>query len=379
MAGRLRRFVAFRRCGFDGIRRPKREARATKRYLDSANLPSDSSDSDGGVAFASLFFVRLLGGRLIPRCTLADNECDQPPARGRGAVVLSGRERWHGPNGPVQPAPASQRTQLVAGDDADYDFVPAKRTSDDFPLARRRRGASGDVADNDDVVDSAPQRRGRGRERGGALAADDRHHPARTQEPGPAAAPSDPAATVDEDVLRDAFLARRATKSCACALLKPLKVQQLRNLCNREDVTVDTTYVDSETGKLKLLPKLLLLLEMCPVCDTVENVKEATANATDEGIDGKYWNPQMDPDALSVCDAFHLVLLHVITGLPDRSPIRYDLNRFRAHLLQHLVTNWTYHVTKGRQNRLNGNGSVGVRVLRQCVFLCLFFGFGWFF
>lgn len=152
------------------------------------------------------------------------------------------------------------------------------------------------------------------------------------------------------------YVRMRDAGACSCAFLKTFLVGPLRAMCAQPDVCVDTTFEDSKTRKRKHLAKPLLLLRLCAKCETVEDV--ANANYADvEGVGHHCWVPPVpDQAALHVCDAYHMYIMEFLTRHhPDpASPIRYELNRFRAHTLKHLRTNWTYYVTKGRQNKADG-------------------------
>lgn len=108
-----------------------------------------------------------------------------------------------------------------------------------------------------------------------------------------ASAPRGAAESVTAAVL--AYTALRARDACSCQLLKSLKVAQLRLLCAHDDVNVAISARD-ESGKKKLHKKPALMRILCPVCETEVQVAAASVSVVDrEGIEARYWAPQLDP------------------------------------------------------------------------------------
>jgi hypothetical protein len=199
----------------------------------------------------------------------------------------------------------------------------------------------------------------------------------------------------DDGVLSAAQLAQRylekvADAACSCTLLKRTLVDGMRDLCRDARVGVDIGYLDT-AGKRKLLPKTLLRVALCPTCTTAEQSASAMDDRTDERVEACFWRPVINPGhPLTVIQAYHLHLQTHVTRLTQEaaaaaavddvaaalgaqelepvpvgprpaerarvvdSPAAYDLNRFRAHTMKHLLTNWNYYVTKGRVNKTDG-------------------------
>ncbi len=254
------------------------------------------------------------------------------------ASVAVKRERRDGGMGRGQPKRGATKGARggrgggVAG--AAVGFPPA--------AAARGRGGSGATQPVDVAPDSPPLQGQPGRNRAHEMAAAAREAVDDGAEAGA--------------VPVDSYVRMRARKQCSCIMLKRFYVGPLRALCKHPRVMVDTKFIDSESGRPRLLPKKLLLLRLCVVCETLEEV----ANANDDDVEGVehtcWFPPTPDPSALSVCDAYHLFFVAYFESndLAAESPIRYELNRFRAHTLKHLRTNWVYYVKKGRQNREGG-------------------------
>ncbi len=229
--------------------------------------------------------------------------------------------------------------------------------------------------------------------------------PADTQLPGdgtqPIEAQQDGGGDDDDDALSAAVLAQRyldtsASASCTCTLLKRTLVDDMRGLCRDPRVGVSVHYQDT-TGARKLLTKTLLRVALCPTCTTAEQSASAMDDRTEERIEACYWRPTINPGhPLTVIQAYHLHLqdhvvrlareaedaaavddvaaelaAHALEPMPVPqaqpagharvldSPAAYDLNRFRAHTMKHLLTNWNYYVTKGRVNKNDGTRSCG--------------------
>lgn len=170
-------------------------------------------------------------------------------------------------------------------------------------------------------------------------------------------APVDPAAQAALAELQRQFNDARNRGDCTCALLYGELIGPLRSLAIAAGVPIYPPRGDDGAAKQKKLTKVPLLLAMCMHCTTEDEVVAAgTAGrgAAREGVEARWWDLAVDinNDSLSLCDAFHLYM--VIAAASADEAARYNVNRFRAHLLAHVNTNWDYYVNKGRQNIRNG-------------------------
>lgn len=148
------------------------------------------------------------------------------------------------------------------------------------------------------------------------------------------------------------FAQRRGHGWCVCFFLNPLTLDVLHAL-------IEVTGLSLQMQKGKRLTKLEILAQMCShdghdSADAVKRVLDGPASK--EMI--KFYYPEVLPENLSVVHAFHLFIvrhegLFLIPGARDR------LHDFRAHFMQHLVTNYNYYVVRGKQNRV---GTVGTEV-----------------
>ncbi len=178
-------------------------------------------------------------------------------------------------------------------------------------------------------------------------------------------------APVPEDLaanLRAQYDRARGNNQCTCHFLKPLLIQPLRKLAKAVDI--DTYFVDGE--KKKLVAKPLLLLSLCGVCQTIEDVA-AVGGGEREGILAKFWAPLIIVQILSVLDAMHLSFRQAIDNVPNgptAAHIKFELNRFRAHLLSHAETNGRRYLFQGKINLVGQQGSVVTprRALREGTF-----------
>ena len=124
----------------------------------------------------------------------------------------------------------------------------------------------------------------------------------------------------------------------------------------------------AEGNKKKRILKIDLLVELCPTCGTLEDVQAMGGEAM-EGIAGRWWNPAIDNAELSICNAFHFSMIRASDswdpegGGQDAS---FELNRFRAHLLSHLVVNYDYYVIKGRSNLVQSFSFSSANVFHAC-------------
>jgi hypothetical protein len=109
-------------------------------------------------------------------------------------------------------------------------------------------------------------------------------------------------------------------------------------------------------GERKLRPKKLLLLDLCPICETEADVENAMANAGwRDGINPNHWYPNIDADNLSILGAFHCSMLAAATLLVNEN--EQDLsNRFRAHYLRNFASNFKFYVVRGKVNSLDRVG-----------------------
>lgn len=178
-------------------------------------------------------------------------------------------------------------------------------------------------------------------------------------------------APVPEDLaanLRAQYDRLRANNQCTCHLLKPQLVQPLRNLAKA--VQIETSFLDGD--KKKLVAKPLLLLTLCGVCQTLEDVA-AVGGGEREGIAAKFWAPIIVVQILSVLDALHLSFRQAAVNFPDGPTavhVRFELNRFRAHLLSHAETNSRRYLFQGKINMVGQQGNVVTqeRRLREMTF-----------
>jgi hypothetical protein len=160
----------------------------------------------------------------------------------------------------------------------------------------------------------------------------------------------------DEAVaLRTRYDVARGNQQCTCHFLKPLLVKPLRQLAR--GLNIETRFVDGEARKK--IAKPLLLLSLCGVCQTVEDVA-AVGGGEREGIKSQFWAPLIIVQILSVLDAMHLSFRQAIDNVPNGPTamhIRFELNRFRAHLLSHVQTNGRRYLFQGKVNYPGEQGS----------------------
>jgi hypothetical protein len=156
-------------------------------------------------------------------------------------------------------------------------------------------------------------------------------------------------------VLRTRYDVARGNQQCTCHFLKPLLVKPLRHLA--KGLNVETGFVDGE-GRKKIA-KPLLLLSLCGVCQTIEDVA-AVGGGEREGIKAQFWAPLVILQILSVLDAMHLSFRQAIDLVPNGPTavhVRFELNRFRAHLLSHAQTNGHRYLFQGKVNFPGEQGS----------------------
>jgi hypothetical protein len=168
--------------------------------------------------------------------------------------------------------------------------------------------------------------------------------------------------------LRPAYDRLRANNQCTCHLLKPEQVGPLRILARA--VRIETFFIDGD--KRKLVAKPMLLLSMCGTCQTLEDVA-AVGGGEREGIAAKFWAPVIVALLLSVLDALHLSFRHAAVNFADGPAavhVRMELNRFRAHLLSHALTNGRRYLFQGKINMVGEQGNVVTqsRRLREMTF-----------
>jgi hypothetical protein len=169
-------------------------------------------------------------------------------------------------------------------------------------------------------------------------------------------------------VLRTRYDVARGNQQCTCHFLKPLLVKPLRQLAR--GLNIETAFVDGEVRKK--IAKPLLLLSLCGVCQTIEDVA-AVGGGEREGIPAKFWAPLIIVQILSVLDAMHLSFRQAIDNVPNgptAAHVRFELNRFRAHLLSHAETNGRRYLFQGKVNLVGEHGSVVTqrRRLREATF-----------
>ena len=175
----------------------------------------------------------------------------------------------------------------------------------------------------------------------------------------------------DEGVaLRTRYDVARGNQQCTCHFLKPLLVKPLRQLA--KGLNIETVFVDGEVRKK--IAKPLLLLSLCGVCQTVEDVA-SVGGGEREGIRAQFWAPLVIMQILSVLDAMHLSFRQAIDNVPNGPTavhVRFELNRFRAHLLSHTHANGHRYLFQGKINLVGEHGSVVTqrRNLRESTF-CL--------
>jgi hypothetical protein len=177
-----------------------------------------------------------------------------------------------------------------------------------------------------------------------------------------------PIAEDDAVVLRTRYDFARDNRQCTCHFLKLLLVKPLRRLAR--ELNIETVFVDGAVRKK--IAKPLLLLSLCGVCQTVEDVA-AVGGGEREGIPAKFWAPLIIVQILSVLDAMHLSFRQAIESVPNGPTavhIRFELNRFRAHLLSHAETNGRRYLFQGKVNLVGEHGSVVTqrRRLREATF-----------
>jgi hypothetical protein len=156
-------------------------------------------------------------------------------------------------------------------------------------------------------------------------------------------------------VLRTRYDVARGNQQCTCHFLKPLLVKPLRQLA--KGLNIETVFVDGEVRKK--IAKPLLLLSLCGVCQTVEDVA-AVGGGEREGIRAQFWAPFVIMQILSVLDAMHLSFRQAINNVPNGPTavhVRFELNRFRAHLLSHAQTNGHRYLFQGKVNYPGEQGS----------------------
>jgi hypothetical protein len=98
---------------------------------------------------------------------------------------------------------------------------------------------------------------------------------------------------------------------------------------------------------------------LCVVCQTVEDVA-AVGGGEREGIRAQFWDPLVIMQILSVLDAMHLSFRQAIDSVPNGPTavhVRFELNRFRAHLLSHAQTNGHRYLFQGKVNFPGEQGS----------------------
>jgi hypothetical protein len=156
-------------------------------------------------------------------------------------------------------------------------------------------------------------------------------------------------------VLRTRYDVARGNQQCTCHFLKPLLVKPLRQLA--KGLNIETGFVDGEVRKKVAKP--LLLLSLCGVCQTIEDVA-AVGGGEREGIKAQFWAPLVILQILSVLDAMHLSFRQAIDNVPNGPTavhVRFELNRFRAHLLSHAQTNGHRYLFQGKVNFPGEQGS----------------------
>lgn len=159
------------------------------------------------------------------------------------------------------------------------------------------------------------------------------------------------ATALEEDVLH--WIEFSASGSCTCVRFKVLSVKRVRKICCDSRISVPTMAAAVAPAAAKAIQKNNLLVALCPVCKNVNDVR-AIGGAEEEGIANKFWLPPVDQAQLSIVDAFHLAMMRDIAAFDAASPIFYELNRFRAHIMAHIVSNFQYYVQRGLVNRQNG-------------------------
>lgn len=161
--------------------------------------------------------------------------------------------------------------------------------------------------------------------------------------------------------------------SCTCFLLRSASIATVRRLCAaREPPVAVSCATDGQTDGSNRPPEVLFC-DLCSHCKSEGDVRRQLEVINSEGVPSHCWRPQIDLASLSVCDAFHLFVLQTAAAFPDPIdgpvlPWRFELDRFRAHLMKHINTNFTYYVVRKKSNRRDGE-----LLLLSCFFVAVDF------
>ena len=163
-------------------------------------------------------------------------------------------------------------------------------------------------------------------------------------------APPVVAAVPDEaaDVFRLVSIEREANR-CTCVLLVKLVVKDLKAICKK--LVPPVNFRERVNNVNRDMRKKLILVELCRVCNTEDEVVAALAGAGYvQGVAPRFWHPRVQPDAMSLLSAFH----HAMQRAADEGAnegIREVLGEFRAHfarmlLLTFVSTSWKEKSTR---------------------------------
>lgn len=152
------------------------------------------------------------------------------------------------------------------------------------------------------------------------------------------------------------FQQRRLHSWCVCFFLNPLTLDVLHALAVVSSIELH------KSGRQRLA-KHDIMAQMCTHegHTSADEIKRVLAGPAAKGM-VKFYFPEVLLDNLSVIHAFHLYIL----GQENRfatAGARARLHDFRAHFMQHFVTNYNYYVVRGKQNRTE---TVGADI---CVFV----------
>lgn len=172
--------------------------------------------------------------------------------------------------------------------------------------------------------------------------------------------------------LRSTYDAYHGSLSCSCHELRDCGIDSLKSLCVVHGLSSDGD-------------KRTLLCRLCATCATVADVGDQLDAVDHERVAAKWWRPKILNTSLSVVDAYHIAVRKAaaaelvlradsqINAAAANPPWVWHLDRFRAHTMKHLVTNYNYYITKGRSNRANGSYSLMVGLFMDSIDFSLYY------